>query len=240
MCVRTKRNATLLTLPVGRAVQQSLSSSFDPQTLRSEQDWSTETAFLQESVKVAALQPGIVEMARSFRGVLWSNFMRVQGLPLAIILSILLWLMSPKEMVPFLWILPLLVFCIIATPTFLLAAYESFGMSKHILPRVLLAKEAPRYLGREARPLCLLESSELFSHDSLVSFYCVREEGYEELIGIGSVLNIQEDGKVQVIMSKIIDGHEDEVTRLMANESTALKSTRVKPNVPKTFLMAFQ
>ena len=108
-------------------------------------------------------------------------------------------------------------------------------MSEHILPRIVLGKK-PSVQIQGAKVLCLLESSELFSYDALVSFYYIDDENFEQLIGIGAVVNIQEDRKIQVAMFYSLEGHQEKAEKIAQNDAGILKKTRVKPNVPKTYL----
>jgi hypothetical protein len=89
-----------------------------------------------------------------------------------------------------------------------------------------------------AELMCLLEPSELFSHDILVSFYNVGEQGREVRIGIGVVENVQtEDRKILVAMTYPAEGYQEEVDKLKRNDAVALQNTRVKPTVPRQYLL---
>ena len=81
----------------------------------------------------------------------------------------------------------------------------------------------------------LLESSELFSYDTIVSFYYLEDE-FEQLIAIGRVSNIQQDSKIQVEVIYLISDCKEILDRLANNDSTALEKTRVKPNIPKAYI----
>lgn len=177
-------------------------------------------------------------MKKSFWSLIWSSFLKTQGAligVIAIALTVLLWLSSPNKSISLGLALPIGLFCIILILTLGNAAYESFKMSKRILPRILLGKEPPTQI-QGAKVLCLLEPSELFSYDMLVSFYYVNDEDFEQLIGIGTVVNIQEEGKIQVAMIYSFDVYEEILNKLVQNDVGILKKTRVKPNVPKTYL----
>jgi len=177
-------------------------------------------------------------MKKSFWGLIWSSFLRGQGVlsgVIAIVLGVLLWLFSPDKNISLGWALPIGLFCVILILTLGNAAYEAFKISKHVLPMVLVGKKPPTQIPA-AKLLCLLEPSELFSHDTLVSFYYIGDENFEQLMGIGIVVNIQEDGKIQVVMIYALDGYEEKIEKLVQNDAGILKRTRVKPNIPKTYL----
>lgn len=81
----------------------------------------------------------------------------------------------------------------------------------------------------------LLEPSELFSYDTIVSFYYL-EDDFEQLIAIGRVRNIQQDSKIQVEVTDYLSGYEEIFNKLGRNDFKALEKTRVKPNIPKAYL----
>lgn len=104
------------------------------------------------------------------------------------------------------------------------------------LPRILQSRASgPR---EPFEVVCLLEPSELFSQDNLVSFYDVGDEGLEVLIGVGAVQNVQTlDKKIQVALTWPADGYQEQVNELKGNNAAALKRTRVKPTVPRQYLL---
>ena len=119
--------------------------------------------------------------------------------------------------------------------TFIHAAYKGYKNSANPLPEILHVSEPSVH--ESAHMVCLLESSELFSNDIFVSFYNVAEQGFEVLIGIGVVINVQtEDGKIQVALTDTTEGYEEEVNKLKRNDAAALRNTRVKPTVPARYL----
>lgn len=177
-------------------------------------------------------------MKNSFWGLIWTSFLRIRGVPIvviAIVLPLVLWRVSPNTKISLGLALPIGLFCLVLILTLGNAAYESFKRSRRILPSILHARK-PFAETQGEKVLCLLEPSELFSHNVLVSFYYVDEEGFEQLIGIGVVLNVQEDRKIQVAMTWAIKGHVEELERLVQNEAGILKKIRVKPDVPKMYL----
>ena len=89
------------------------------------------------------------------------------------------------------------------------------------------------------RALCLLEPSEFFSYDTLVSFYYIDDEEFEQLVGIGTVVNIQENKLIQVELTNPVEGYEGIVKKLANNDAHALKKTVVKPSIPKKYLALY-
>jgi len=170
-------------------------------------------------------------MKKSFWGLIWSSFLRVQGVLGVAITIVLAVLFSPNKNISLSWVLPIGLFCVILILALGNAAYEAFKISKYVLPVVLVGKKPPTQIPG-AKLLCLIESSELFSYDTLVSFYYIGDENFEQLMGIGTVINIQEDSKIQVVMTYSLDGYEEKIEKLVQNDSGILKRTRVKPNIP--------
>ncbi len=99
------------------------------------------------------------------------------------------------------------------------------------LPRVLYARPGPPGTGGVSTVLLLLEPSELFGHNSVVSIYHVDPSDFEELIGVGYVRNVQEDRKVQVVF-ECKPPHADTGSKLSSNDAILLKRVRVKPSAP--------
>ena len=177
-------------------------------------------------------------MRKSFWGSIWSNFLRIQGVLLAfitLVLAFILWLFPPNISVPLVFVIPIVLAFVVLTITLGSTAHEIFLKNKYGLPNVIFGKKP--FIKTEGQyALCLLEPSELFSYGASVSFYYIDEEGFELLIGIGKVVNIQEDGKIQVVMLKQIQGQEEIVDGLAQNNAQILKKTKVKPIIPSAYL----
>ncbi len=175
-------------------------------------------------------------MARGFWGTVWLGLWKAQlvlGSILAIVLAVALWILRPEQTVPIAWVVLLAVISVILVVGFGNAAYELFRKGR-TLPQVLSGRKiAP--LAQETELLLLLEPSSLFAHDTWVSFFHIDGDNFERLIGVGSVVNIQEDGRIQVGMSQASLGYEEIIKGLTRNDSGLLKRTRVKPSIPRTF-----
>ncbi len=100
--------------------------------------------------------------------------------------------------------------------TVLDAAYRLYRAAKGGLPSVILGRNPPA--GSRATLTCMLEPSELFSYGIAVSFYKVDDEGFEALVGVGTVANIQENGRIQVIMERTAEGQEEFAESLKKSE----------------------
>jgi signal transduction histidine kinase len=174
-------------------------------------------------------------MKRSFWGLVWSNFLKIQGVLLGVI-GIALWFFSPQTTISLGLFLLIVILCIVIILTFASTAYELFITSKQsfYLPKVIGSKKRT-LTNQRIYLIFLLEPSELFSYDTIVSFYYL-EDDFEQLIAIGRVRNIQQDSKIQVEVTDYVSGYEEIFNRLEKNDYTALEKTRVKPNIPKAYL----
>lgn len=173
-------------------------------------------------------------MNDSFLGLIFSSFMKTNG-PVIAVCGLLLGVIAAKFLnntISLLWVILLFFLVLILIITFLAAAYKAFYISKHILPKVIYSKKVNPTDG-SFKVLCLLEPSELFSNNTLVSFYYVREGNFEEFVGFGNVINVQEDKRIQVSMDQYLDVQEDIVNKLAENNALTLENIKVKPNIPK-------
>ena len=126
--------------------------------------------------------------------------------------------------------LPVLVGCLLLIITFLVASFDLFQRGALGLPALLMVKGLHGTEGADEF-LYLLEPSDLFSHGIMVSFY-YNDNNFEQLIGIGRVVHIQEDKKIQVAMVTAREDSGAIIQRLSNNDAEALKKTRIKPTVP--------
>jgi hypothetical protein len=175
---------------------------------------------------------------KSFWSFILFTFISVQGasIDLLVVLSVGVFYYfikdthCPREILLIAWVVG---WIFILTP--LVASYKLFGLVQKRLPNVLTTKTLPNRTGA-LDFICLLEPSELFSHGNLVSFY-YDEDSYERIIGIGQVINIQENGIIQVIMSQQVEGHEGVISQLKIANTDTLKKVKIKPTIPVVDLM---
>lgn len=78
--------------------------------------------------------------------------------------------------------------------------------------------------------LLLLGPSPLYFKNATAAVHLEVDE-MEVLIGVGRVIDIQPNGKIQVLVSKI-DGHDDAWASLAANWANMVKKILVRPEVP--------
>ena len=82
--------------------------------------------------------------------------------------------------------------------------------------------------------ICLLDPSPLFSYGTLVSFYYVNEE-FEELLGYGRVVNIQDNKLIQAELTYPNSGQGEILEEISQNNSSTLPRLRVKPTITDNY-----
>ena len=110
-------------------------------------------------------------------------------------------------------------------------SYTAVQRLSHRVPRVAYSRKGSGAF-EDCVVVCLLEEAPLFGHGMAVSFYFKDSVGFEVLIGVGMVINVQDDRRIQVGLQKVAKGQEDAVGKLRSNDSDALQRLLVKPNVP--------
>lgn len=98
---------------------------------------------------------------------------------------------------------------------------------KRIIPRIISARNYQ--IKNISGILCLLEKSELFSHNIFVSCYYTDNNEFEVMIGVGSVINIQTDGKIQVFINDFVNDYQDILRKLANNDNQIISRVLIKP-----------
>lgn len=83
--------------------------------------------------------------------------------------------------------------------------------------------------------LLLLEPSGIFSHNNLVAIYYFENE-LEVSIGVGEVINIQENHLIQIRVQNTSDAHNELWTKIYNNDAAAISRLIVKPYLPREFM----
>lgn len=131
------------------------------------------------------------------------------------------------------YILPAIILVFFAVVVALRAAWTACQESGTKIPRVMYVKDAPKaYQG--ACALFLVEPTPLLSHDAIISVYYL-EDDLERLVGVGKVINVQNDKKVQIVITDNYDFGE-KLNQIMANSKDELKKLIVKASVPSFIL----
>ncbi len=166
----------------------------------------------------------------------YSSFKKIYGyilLIIGILLSIIFWIWKPEDSISLKLIIPLAIFVLLLIITLFDLSYTFFQKHEHLLPKVIQGREPPSFLN-ESKALLLVEKSELFSHEALISLFQL-DQGYGKLVGLGYVLAVQNDGIIQIIITKsFMDNDVDFWDRVTKNDNNIIKNLIVKPNIPKT------
>jgi hypothetical protein len=115
------------------------------------------------------------------------------------------------------------------------ALYEAYEKQKEQTSLYDLPKVVNVY-DFQGSVLCVLGPSNLFSYNIGVSFFLLRDDVFEQLIALGTVINIQTDGKIQVVIEDTLDGHEETVQMLRQRNQDVMRQLVVKPHVPQSYL----
>lgn len=113
------------------------------------------------------------------------------------------------------------------------ALYDANSEARINLPKIRKILEPPKSY-TNASALLLVDPSNLLYNDSSVTLFML-EDDYEQLVGVGIVINIQDDKKVQVALFKSEESNEL-VSQLKENRKHDLERLILKPSVPKAFL----
>lgn len=174
---------------------------------------------------------------RSFWGLIYDSFLRINGWlfgGLGLALTVAAFFFTPENKVPVGWFVAAGTLSIVVIVVLYDASRTSWKASQRGLPAVRRTLEPPDiYQGIEK--ILIVEPSELFGVDVLVSIY-ITEDEYERLIGIGRVLNIQTNGYLQIGISTLTETSGELIDKLKSNDSAFLKRLLVKPSVPSYLL----
>ncbi len=164
---------------------------------------------------------------------MYKSFIRVNGYVLSLgglLIMLLLFFVTPTTEIPVRWVV------VFAAPFFLLfivvcdVAYRA--IQDIVLPKVK-ASYRPHSLYSDAIAILLLEKSNLFGHESLVSVY-FKEDAFEKLIGWGYVLTVQQGGLIQVLVIREVGEAQDSIwEKIRNNDGSVLSKLLIRPSIPK-------
>jgi hypothetical protein len=181
-------------------------------------------------------------MKNSFWGVLWSSFNAINGWFLGtsgIFIGVLLIRFPFNTPVPLDVVLIIGFFTLLAFLILINALNTSLQEYKKLkrrnIPSILFIQKEPN----TSSVICLLEYSELFAHDMMVSAYYTNASGFEVLVAVGFIKNIQSDGKIQIILDQPIPSYQDIFEQLVSNNKSIIDKTIIKPGISKEILNNF-
>ncbi len=179
-------------------------------------------------------------MKNNFWSLIWSSFNEIQGSLitfLGIFVSIFLARFPVKTQISLdtfiiiVLILLLIIATVIKAINTLFAEYKELQqrLEQPLIPKILSAR---RYEILEISGiLCLLERSQLFSIGIFVSCYYKDTDGFELLIGTGTIINIQGDGKIQALIDRSASSYQDILNKLANNDSQITSRVVIKPTI---------
>ncbi len=184
----------------------------------------------------------MVDYNKGFWYFIWVNSKEVYGLPITIFGIILSLIASFGKIISINsgLIALLILVSIIIIAIFYKSSYELYTENKQLnknklrLPKIIEGRP-PYTQNPKAKTLLLLEPSDSFGYNILVSLYYFQGR-IERLIGFGMVINIQEGKFIQVEIDRVFVGHEDTIERMKHNDAECLSNTRVKPFIPTEYL----
>jgi hypothetical protein len=174
-------------------------------------------------------------MKNSFWGLIWSSFSVIQtfwlGL-LGFVASILAWAFAGQTPIPLVVVFVIITIALLAIATLIRAlrtALEEYQRVKqNVIPKILrVQKDANNNIQ------CLLEASDLFAVQMMVSFYYTDEDGFEVLIGKGFVKNVQSDQKIQIILDQPEASYQNVLDGLANNDPKIIQKIKVRPSIYK-------
>jgi hypothetical protein len=133
------------------------------------------------------------------------------------------------------WYLITVFFCLFLIITFARASWLAFLNSSPPPPKVKYAKEPPLAF-KGAHALLLVEQTSLLAHDALVTIYYLEDE-IERLVGLGKVINVQNNGKIQILVTANIEFGE-KLAAIKSNSVDELKRIIIKTSIPGYVLEA--
>lgn len=152
---------------------------------------------------------------------------------LSLLLAVLGWLLVPADssidLRLFVAIMSLASFVV---TTLARAIWIVFNEIKVSRPRVRFVKSPPQAYS-ESFALLLLDPIKTLAYDAVASIYYLENE-IEKLVGLGKVINIQEDGKVQLLVVVDYD-FSDKLPKLCSNSSDELEKIIIKNTIPWKF-----
>lgn len=147
--------------------------------------------------------------------------------------ALLFYLVAPKLVMP-VWITALSHIILFIVLFLLIQALKiEISRDKNVMPRLLTVVDPVR---DGELPILLLEPSELFGIDNVVSIYHKDSAtDFEILVGYGYVVTVQTDKKIQIRVQEWLSGNNDITEKISSRKIDALNCTIVRPSAPRSF-----
>lgn len=166
---------------------------------------------------------------------LYQSFIKVHGMAVALLgvgLGLVAFVYAPTDNVSLKVVIPLSIIVFLVLITLIDNSIQNYKKITNILPKVKQAR-APTALHQGAKAILLLEPSDIYAHETLISVYFL-ENDFERLIGIGFILTIQGNGLIQVLVNKALEEQGENIwKKICQNDVNVLTKLHVKPSIPK-------
>jgi signal transduction histidine kinase len=173
----------------------------------------------------------------TFSNLIWTSVIKSWGGVLTILsfLAILIsyFVVPQQDVVAMKWLVIMGFISLFLIIVFARAAWEAYSNQVIHIPKVMHVKDAPKAFST-ACALFLVEPTPLLSYDAIVSIYYLEDE-VERLVGVGKVINIQNDLKVQVLVLRNYD-FDEKLEVIMKNSKDELKKLIIKSSIPSFFI----
>ncbi len=198
---------------------------------------------------------------RNFWGLLWQSFQEINGLLLGLLgicISLLAWFISKDTKIGIIWLIIIVILVVILIWTLLNAINKLLNQNRQLELDLQTEKDDNKNLFSELETikfpkitytkkeeneqiLCLLSKSSLFNINQFISVVYQDENGYESLIAVGEIINVQTDGNIQARIQSPsqLRSSRDIFDRLGNNESVIKERIIIKPNIDRTSLTYF-
>lgn len=168
---------------------------------------------------------------------IWKSLLKSWGAAFSIISflgTIAVYFVVPDQDLVKMNVFLVVIFSLTAVIVILLrTAYDANSDASITLPKIRKILEPPKSY-EKASALLLVDPSNYLSHDSSVTLF-ILEDDYESFVGVGTVINIQNDGKIQVALFTSVESNKIMV-QLKENKKHDLERLILKPSVPRAFL----
>ena len=154
----------------------------------------------------------------------------------SILLTFIVFYFLPTDVLSIKVLLPIGLFSLILIIVLFNYSISLYQQTSNVLPKVTRGSKPPAIVNN-ALALLLVEDSPWFSHEVMVSVY-QEQSDYEQLIGYGYVLNIQENKMIQVVVTADIAQEPELWSSIASNNSDIVERLLVKPGSRLNFMKA--
>ncbi|WP_286826078.1 bZIP transcription factor [Microcystis sp. LSC13-02] len=194
-------------------------------------------------------------MKNNFWGLIWSSFNEIQGVLLGLLgfLGGIALIRYPfNTSIPLDLVIIVSFFTLLLIATLLSAVNALLRQKQKLEAEVKQLQEVNQKLETEIKQRiipkilrvqkdannniqCLLEASDLFAAQSIISLYYTDEDDFERLIGVGSVRYINNKKRIQVVIDEPKITYQNILDKLANNDLKVMQQTRVSPSVIKKY-----